>query len=237
MTAPSIQNGVSLSSNRRLPIKQLRNFESHFKIPTNCDSKSQKFVQRVAQQDLALLLDQFYDAFRSIYGFKRKQLKAYGPTPDGVGSIQTPKFGLEVSAHQSCSEPESAILKKEIVRLVDWNEMLSHEFKNLCGAENWSLCRQWDVTMQLDDLIDAIEESNCADLQLQYDRQITRVEISNLALPGVLVVYPQHYEFGVQKNPIKPDQLIAAFKAFKNQLEELSNNATQHLFNSMEATL
>src|SRR5262249_30034122 len=72
-------------------IRNLAGFQKNFKLPDAATPSAQKWIYRLAADDLRREVEDTYNALREHLGFKRKDLESTVGT-DGLGFIRTPNF-------------------------------------------------------------------------------------------------------------------------------------------------
>jgi hypothetical protein len=70
-------------------VRDLKGFRKGHQIPSDVSEHTQSFVGRIAEDDLRLDLDERFDEFRRLLGFRRVEILVTDPA-SGAGQITRP---------------------------------------------------------------------------------------------------------------------------------------------------
>ncbi len=138
-------------------IKQLRGFQPGHHLPERLTAAAERFLARIAQEDLRDDLDVIFDAIREHLGYKRKDLEAAVET-DGTGFIRTPAFDYLVRIRLDPEDPTQAIWQHELTQLSDPDLLHTTGFEAVFGNRFDHLLLEWAEPLDLFALVDRLEE-------------------------------------------------------------------------------
>lgn len=137
-------------------IRNLRGFTKGHEVPSRVNSAAQKFVARLAAEDIEADLDRTYRAVREAFGFKRRQLEA--SSEGDAGYLRTPLFEYRMHAEIDLTDPSSIVWHREIAAIKDSTLLQRPEFGKLFGPTFDILVLEFRKPINVLKLIDRMEE-------------------------------------------------------------------------------
>jgi len=163
-------------------IKSLAGFKkSKFNaVPDRHDSRSQAFVHELAADDLAADIEQVRTALKGAFRFKRLELTVAN---DGAGAatITTPFFNYNVHIAQAPDDPGRIVWRRSVDEITAPDQVLSAAFEAVFAKVFDSIELALHGPVPLDQLVDAVESLDRADIDVTYDDDLTSCR---LILPG-----------------------------------------------------
>jgi hypothetical protein len=139
-------------------VKRLRGFIKGHTIPGRPTPSANKFVARIAVDEIQADIERVYQALREAYRFRRNQLEA--SSADGMGAIHTPLFDYTVGVAVDPVRAGTALWRREITSLDDPLAVRRPEFKAVFGTQFQSLVFGFESEIAVAKLIDHFEAEN-----------------------------------------------------------------------------
>jgi hypothetical protein len=142
---------------RRSKVRDLAGFQKSFKLPESVTPSAQKWIYRLAADDLRAEVEETYNALREHLGFKRKDLESTIGA-EGIGFVRTPSFDYSVSVSLDPDEPSSVIWRREVSQVSDADILRSDGFRQVFGGRLETLQFDFEKPIDVEQLVDRIEE-------------------------------------------------------------------------------
>jgi len=139
--------------------KSLNGFQKGNKVPDQVSPYHEKFLAKIATDDIRSDIEEIYAALRENMSFKRKDLEASTET-DGSGFIRTPLFDYNVQVRLDANDPSMVIWRREVCNLHDPMAVQSAPFQAVFGNTFDRLVFEFATPLDVGQLVDHIEESS-----------------------------------------------------------------------------
>lgn len=146
------------AAEERRRVKTLAGFKAYHQVPDRAGPSGNKFLAKLALDDLRTDIDAAYNALRDGLGYKRKDLEA-SVESDGTAFIRTPDFDYLITAVLDEDDPTLAVWRQELTNLSGVDVIRSAGFDAAFGATFDRLELQFGEPLDVDRVIDELEES------------------------------------------------------------------------------
>lgn len=198
---------------RRDRVKNLAAFQKGFKLPESASPSSQKWVYRLAADDLKAAVEATYNALREQLGFKRKDLETTVGT-EGLGFIRTPMFDFSVSVSLDPDDPASVIWRREVSQISDPEVLASDSFRTVFGGQLDTLQFEFEKAIDVDRLVDRIEDEPAAGVGVRVASDGSACDVTVQGFAGR--VHVERKCLRVEGPPgLSPTSLVEQFFAFQ----------------------
>lgn len=177
--------GVSFFTERETPVKALGGFrKSLHSPPTDSLASSRAWVARLAEADLEREVEDTVSRLRRHLGYKRRDVRADGPQ-DGAASVLTPDFAYHLVVRQHDERPGQAVFRRTLDRITKPDVLSRGGFEEAFPHGFQSLRFPFDVPVDLEALIDAVEESEPATVRrIEYPTDLSRLDLELAGFEG-----------------------------------------------------
>jgi hypothetical protein len=211
--------GVRLVRELRTRVKDLKGFKKTHKVPVDSNDRAVAFVQKIAATDLSADLDSRFDDFRKHCRFRRTDLSISEPE-HGRAMISTPWFDYVTTATLADEDSTAVTWRKQLESFrmaCDWN----HPGLTLMFMGAFDTVEMEPVTMPaLPELIDHFEDSQPADLRIEYDRQATWCRLMMKGVSGMIRISQDCVSL-VSTQPASATALLESFVRLRGRLNAL----------------
>jgi hypothetical protein len=139
-------------------VKRLRGFAKGHSIPDRPSASADKFIGRLAVDDIRGDIERVYQALREAYGFRRNQIES--SSDEGSGVIRTPCFVYTINVGVDAGKADAVLWRREVTSLRDPLVVRSPEFTAVFKMLFQSLVFEFDSEIDVAALVDQIEEEN-----------------------------------------------------------------------------
>jgi hypothetical protein len=167
-------------------VRDLRGFSKGHAVPERADNFSNRFIARLAADEIKADLDETFQTLRESFGFKRRELES--SIDEGTGVIRTPAFEYSVGIRLDAADPSLAIWRREVSALSDPAMVRSPEFQRAFGTLFNSLVFEFASPLAVDEFVDRIEEDDRAGIKVRCASDATSCEITVAAFLGAIRV-------------------------------------------------
>lgn len=205
------ESEIRLISQQRTAVKSLSGFRKHHKLPEKGTVLSDSFLADVAESDLNGDLDTTFKKLRAEFGFKRKELSATDPIGN-VGEVATPGFTYEVSVSTIEGEGANVMWRRAISGIKSPDAVTCAEFEKTFGKQFNILEIQLKESVDVEDVIDRVEDSEDPNIKVEYEKDATwcRIEFRGRKES----IYVQADAIQVRSDgEVSPETLIEMFLA------------------------
>ncbi len=140
------------------PVKRLRGFAKGHSIPDRPSASADKFIGRIAADDIRADIERVFQSLRETYGFRRKQIES--SSDEGSGVIRTPCFVYSISVGIDPTNADAVLWRREVTSLRDPLVVHSPEFTAVFKMIFQSLVFEFESEIAVAELVDQIEEEN-----------------------------------------------------------------------------
>ena len=210
---------VKLLSEKSQLVKELVGFSK--KQTFNATSSRQ--LELITRLDIESDLDARFNALRTEFGFKRRELSVAGPI-DCAGTISTPAFRYHITVEIDESDSSRVIWRRMISDVVDAPSVFSNQFQRVFNDEFKVLEIKLESPLEVETIIDRLEEGECETIQIDYDRNATWCEIKISAVACVVRIEDEAIRV-ISSKSIAPRDLVSQFYEVQKQF---GGDATLH---------
>ena len=211
---------IELCTQSERGIKNLSGFKKGIHtVPKYRSEATEKFVRNISEKEIK---DQIEEISGSLRGLLKLRRRDFNVTLDhGFGLFECPYFNYEYNVEIDKDDSTSALfigrlIPNDIDKLIEVSGEIDSCFPEWFDTLIYTLSK----TINLKQLIDKIEEQDdetMADFELDYDAEITYIELYNTALERTVVITPQEVKFTFRAKEKIPD-MLGSLKHLSNQL-------------------
>jgi hypothetical protein len=199
----------------RSKVKDLSGFQKSFKLPESATPSAQKWIYRLAMDDLKAEVDGTYNALREQLGFKRKDLESTIGA-EGIGFLRTPSFDYSVSVSLDPDEPSSVTWRREVSQISDAEVLRSDSFRKVFGGRLETLQFDFEKPIDLEELIDRIEDDPPPGVKVRVASDGSTCDVTVQGFAGR--VHVERSSLRVEGPPgLTPESLVEQFFAFQRR--------------------
>ncbi len=199
-------------------MKDLPNVQKGQKLPTDASPYAQKWLSRVAENDLKQDVENLYNGVREELGFKRKELEA-GTTEDGYGYIRTPNFDYSLAIQIDPDDVSMVIWRREVGHFTDASVLRSPGFRKVFGSHLDELTFDFLSPLDVEALVDQIEDRNPKGVKVRVAGDGSSCEITIAGFKGMLKVDRKRIIISAGAGA-NPESLLEQFFRFQNQFNQ-----------------
>ena len=212
---------ILLIAQQRIALKDLKGISKTASTPKKGVPLSQKYLNDLAFEHLDENLQTTFAKLRSNFSFKRKELTADGPV-DGIGVITTPAFVYEVTAVAIQEDNRKVWVRRCIGQISEADAITGSEFAKVFGTDFNQLQVATETDLDLEDIIDRVEDAESAEVEIDYDKDITWCKIGVTGTRTKITIQPN--EVLVTGPPdVSPEELIDSFFELQNMFMDSLN--------------
>jgi hypothetical protein len=199
----------------RSKVKDLSGFQKSFKLPEAATPSAQKWIYRLATDDLKAEVEETYNALREQLGFKRKDLESTIGA-EGIGFVRTPSFDFSVSVSLDSDDPSSVIWRREVSQVSDADILRSEGFRQVFGGRLETLQFDFEKPIDVDELVDRIEDDPPPGVNVRVASDGSTCDVTVRGFAGR--VHVERSSLRVEGPPgLTPESLVEQFFAFQRQ--------------------
>ena len=209
----------------RQPIQTLRGFQKHHRIPSSCGVTDKRFLDSISEKDIDDDLQKCFSAIRAQYNLKRRQIRVAGPT-DGGGTISIPDFDYDVSVgfvDDDCSQIQ---WRRTVSNIKNPDQILSHGFLTVFENRFNQLEIKTKDELNLEDVVDYLEDTEPADLTIDYDKDVSWCSIVFPELATTLKLDQDKIQI-IGKSDVSMESLLASYTRTHDLLCDILNQGTK----------
>jgi hypothetical protein len=196
-------------------VKNLTGFQKNFKLPDAATPSAQKWIYRLAADDLKNAVEETYNALREQLGFKRKDLESTIGA-DGFGFIRTPLFDFSISVSLDPDDPTGIVWRREVSQVSDADVLNSEGFRKVFGAQLETLQFEFDKPIDVEALVDRIEDEPPAGVRVRVASDASSCDVTVQGFAGR--VHVERKTLRVEGPPgLSPASLVEQFFAFQTR--------------------
>jgi hypothetical protein len=202
------------------PVKSLSGWKKTHRPPDPAASGSQEYIAGISAAELKQDLDTVYNALKQAFAFKRRDLSVAEPA-DGTGTITTPFFNYSISIALNPADPADAIWTKTVDNIREPGQVVSASFAEVFDGVFRTLQFSLPNPVDLNDCIDAFEDAEIKNLDVNYDRDATYCELRFASATGAIRITADSLAI-VEKHPAKIGTLIESLRTAQALVREHS---------------
>jgi hypothetical protein len=196
-------------------VKDLSGFQKSFKLPESATPSSQKWIYRLAADNLKAEVEVTYNALREQLGFKRKDLESTIGA-EGIGFVRTPSFDYSVSVSLDPDDPSSVIWRREVSQVSDGDVLRSEGFRKVFGGRLDTLLFDFEKPIDVEELVDRIEDDPPPGVKVRVASDGSACDVTVQGFAGQ--VHVERSSLQVEGPPgLTPESLVEQFFAFQSR--------------------
>jgi len=196
-------------------VKSLAGFQKNFKLPDAATPSAQKWIYRLAADDLRREVEETYNALREHLGFKRKDLESTVGT-DGFGFIRTPTFDFAVSVSLDPDDPTAVIWRREVSQVTDADVLRADGFRRIFRNNLDTLQFDFEKPIDVEALVDRIEDEPPPGVKVRVASDSSACDVTVDGFAGRIHV--GRSSLRIEGPPgLSPDSLVEQFFAFQSR--------------------
>lgn len=178
---------VDLIGRKGGAIRELRGFKKGFhRVPDSVDSYTQSFVEGIASDDLEQEATEIHDKLKANFKYKRKEIKF---DIDGASAIiATKDFDLSIHYTQDSDDAAAYTIEYQINNIKDPDVLLNDGLQKILNRHFDQVRFLIDGSINLEDMIDAIEAEEPEGVDLEYPADCSSLTISLLGCDWEILV-------------------------------------------------
>lgn len=194
-------------------VKDLSGFQKSFKLPESATPSAQKWIYRLAADNLKSEVEETYNALREQLGFKRKDLESTIGA-EGIGFVRTPSFDYSVSVSLDPDDPSSVIWRREVSQVSDADMLRSDGFRMVFGGRLETLQFDFEKPIDVEELVDRIEDDPPPGVKVRVASDGSACDVTVQGFAGR--VHVERSSLRVEGPPgLAPESLVEQFFAFQ----------------------
>jgi hypothetical protein len=192
-------------------VKDLSNYRKSFAVPDRASASSNKFIARLAKDEIERDLRDTFDRVVRDYGYKRKDLST-NIDRDGVGTLRTPDLEYSITPTLDPDDPAFIMWHREIGQFSGLTTVRTPAFDAAFGRVVDRLVFTFDAPLNVVTLIDRLEDRPVKGLTVvpAPDGQSCVIRLSGTN--GSILVESQ--SLTVRGRPGDPGDLLSSLFAF-----------------------
>jgi hypothetical protein len=196
-------------------VKSLAGFQKNFKVPEAATPSAQKWIYRLAADDLRREVEETYNALREHLGFKRKDLESTVGA-DGLGFIRTPTFDFAVSVSLDPDDPTGVIWRREVSQVSDPDVLRANGFRRIFRNSLDTLQFDFEKPIDVEALVDRIEDDPPQGVKVRVASDALACDVEVDGFAGRIHV--ERSRLRIEGPPgLSPDSLVEQFFAFQSR--------------------
>ena len=200
-------------------VRSLSGFRARtHKVPDSCNDATERFVTRIAQEDLESDLERVFGEFSERLQYKRKEVAVHKPDGESGGSIWTPDFQYSVSVAQLENEPSEVAITRELTEIRDPAILENDEFREIFDDMFDTVRLRFAKRIDVDGIIDAIESIDSSNITVTYPSDASYCTITLSSHPGTIRVTEEGLE--LTQTTKKPIRVLV--NSFQRTIEAMS---------------
>lgn len=199
----------------RRKVKDLSGFQKSFKLPEAATPSAQKWIHRLAADDLKTEVEETYNALREHIGFKRKDLESTIGA-EGIGFVRTPSFDYSLSVSLDPDDPSSVIWRREVSQISDADILRSDGFRKVFNGQLETLQFDFEKPIDVENLVDRIEDDPLPGVKVRVTSDGSACDVTVEHFAGR--VHVERSSLRVEGPPgLTPESLVEQFFAFQSR--------------------
>ncbi len=215
---------VRLLNDEKLPVRRLSGFSKGHFVPDRVTVATESFVSKIAEKDVEAEIEQVNQRLKDAFKFKRRDIAA--SVNGGSGSIVTPFFDYEVTVTLNPDAPSEALFRRQIINIREPDQVFCDDFDDVFKGKFDRLEFGTGQPLNLEKIIDQIEGLDSDDIEVRYDKDLTRCSI-HVAGSKIQIEVTQDNFCITQSGRQSPKALIQSF--FDTQKLLIDNHKLEYL--------
>lgn len=219
MTAESAREillRIEFYGETQVPIKTLGGFvKGRHKVPSEANPSSQQYMATLCAQDVDDDIEDTFQRLRGSFGFKRRELST--DVEASRGSIATPSFDYAVVFGQDEDEPANMVCRRSVVNVTEAEVVASQAFDHCFSGTLDRFSYRFAETVNVEDVIDAIEDLEDAAISVDYDKDATSCTIRLAGKTQSITITATHLTISGGDHA-RPADLLELFRSVQERL-------------------
>jgi hypothetical protein len=178
---------VVFRTETRGKVKDLTGYQKGHRIPDQVTPAAEKFVARIAADDVHADVEEIFNALRERMNFKRKDLEASAER-DGQGFVRTPVFDYTVHVTLDPNDPTQVVWQREVSHIQDPELIRGPAFAAVFGTSFDTLIFEFAMPLDVAELVDRIEEDPIPGVRMRSSIDASSCEITLEGFAGAIRV-------------------------------------------------
>jgi len=178
---------VIFRTETRGKVKDLAGYQKGHRIPDQVTPSAEKFVARIAADDVRGDVEETFNTLREQMGFKRKDLEAAAER-DGQGFVRTPVFDYTVAVSLDPADPTEVVWRREVGHIQDPALIRGPGFQAVFGTTFDTLIFEFTAPVDIAELVDRLEEEPIPGVHVRSSIDASGCEITLDGFAGAIQV-------------------------------------------------
>lgn len=198
-------------------VKDLAGFlKPHHSVPDYHSQAAQKFIAKLAIDDIKADIDDTFQALREVFGLKRKEIEVGTDPDDGTGTIRTSHFDYTIAVRLDLADPESVIWRREVSRIAEPEIIQGPRFAAAFGTIFDRIVFEYDTPVNVPELVDRIEEQDMKGVKVRCASDASFAEITLEGFQGAVRIDGRSLEVQGRRS-LAAESLLEHFFTFLGQ--------------------
>lgn len=202
---------IAFRGESRSKVKDLAGYRKSFTMPEHSSVASNKFIARLARDEIDRDLRDAFDRVIRDYGCKRKDLSIQIDR-DGIGTLRTPDLEYIVTPSLDPNDPAIILWQREIGQFSSLATVRTPAFDSAFGKFVDRLVFTFDAPLDVAAWIDRLEEDPVKGVTLQPAPDGRSCELRLTGMTGSILVEPDHIT--VRGRPGSTNDLLISLLSF-----------------------
>lgn len=202
---------ISFRGESRSKVKDLSGYRKSFTIPDRASASSNKFIARLAKEEIERDLGDAFDRVMRDYGYKRKEL-ATNLDRDGAGTLRTPDLEYSITPTLDPDDPAFIVWHREIGQFSGLATVRTPAFVAAFGRVVDRLVFTFDAPLNVVAWIDRLEDRPVKGMTVLPTPDGHSCVIRLSGANGSILVESQ--SLTVRGRPGDPDDLLSSLFTF-----------------------
>ena len=189
MPTPEHVRRMSLQATTREKVRNLQNFRKGYSIPDAVTPSAEKFIRKIASEEVKQDIDATFQSLRESMGWKRKEMEVVMER-DGSGFIRTPGFEYAMRCDLDPEEPSWVIFTREVGRVTDLTLVRSEGFADAFGRAFSRVQLDFEPPIDLEEVADRLEDSPPAKTRVEISPSLEYVKLTLDGFKGEISLEP-----------------------------------------------
>jgi len=207
-------------------VRNLSGFKKRFhKVPDYKSQAADNFVCNISEKEIKEQMEPIANSLRKLLKLRRKD---YEITNEGGYSLfECPYFSYEYSIELQEDDPSTVVFTGkftpiDIDKLIDVSDDIDSCFPEWFDTLIYTLSKSLNIA-QLIDKIEEYDEESMEEFEIDYDAEVTYIELFNKRLGRTVIIRPHEVEFSFNAQESIPD-MLDGLKELSNQLLLVSSD-------------
>ncbi len=207
---------VTLLARRGMRVQDLAGFQrgTHTK-PTRADGAAEKFITKIAQEEIDADINHVFRSLRQQFKFKRADMNVTNQG-DGAATIITPYFNYSITVQLDADDPTKVVWLRTVDAIKEPEKLFGDKFAAIFSDVFDTVSFEPAEPVDLPQLIDRLEDLEDDRLTIDYDPAVTYCSLSIDGIDGQITVTSDLWSI-VHQKANTPRSLLAALFAIQEK--------------------